>query len=152
MASQAFTAAVSARTLSCGVAEGRLKLTAEFPETVLPSPFVWEGYDPLFPSGASRLAAFSLSQEFEVCGVSLVVDANRDGNLIFDGESRDITSPGNPYKFWTNSDFDDAFDQSTIFYTEFEQDDREVSSVEQEDWRRDRPVHATTRPSPCRCP
>ena len=121
-----------------GVAEGRLKLTAEFPETVLPSPFVWEGYDPLFPSGASRLAAFSLSQEFEVCGVSLVVDANRDGNLIFDGESRDITSPGNPYKFWTNSDFDDAFDQSTIFYTEFEQDDREVSSVEQEDWRRDR--------------
>ena len=85
-----------------GVAEGRLKLTAEFPEAGLPSPFVWEGYDPLFPSGASRLAAFSLSQDFYVVQ-PLLVDSNRDGVII---ANTDRTCSQKPFRFWINEDSD----------------------------------------------
>ena len=38
--------------------------------------------------------------------VAIAVDANRDGNIAFEGESRDITSSDKPFRFWINDDHD----------------------------------------------
>lgn len=38
--------------------------------------------------------------------VSVTVDANRDGAITLSGESRDITSEAQPFRFWVNSDDD----------------------------------------------
>ena len=38
--------------------------------------------------------------------IAIAVDANRDGNIVFDGESKDITSEERPFRFWINDDFD----------------------------------------------
>jgi hypothetical protein len=37
---------------------------------------------------------------------AIAVDANRDGNIVFQGDSRDITSRDKPFRFWINDDHD----------------------------------------------
>ena len=38
--------------------------------------------------------------------VAIAVDANRDGDIVFEGDSRDITSRDKPFRFWINDDHD----------------------------------------------
>ena len=38
--------------------------------------------------------------------VGIAVDANRDGEIVFEGESRDTTSTDKPFRFWINDDQD----------------------------------------------
>ena len=38
--------------------------------------------------------------------VAIAVDANRDGDIVFEGDSRDITSRDKPFRFWMNDDHD----------------------------------------------
>jgi pimeloyl-ACP methyl ester carboxylesterase len=38
--------------------------------------------------------------------VAIAVDANRDGDIVFEGDSRDITSRDKPFRFWINDDDD----------------------------------------------
>ena len=37
---------------------------------------------------------------------AIAVDANRDGDIVFEGDSRDITSRDKPFRFWINDDHD----------------------------------------------
>ncbi len=38
--------------------------------------------------------------------VAIAVDASRDGDIVFEGDSRDITSTDKPFRFWINDDHD----------------------------------------------
>ncbi len=64
----------------------------------------------------------------------LLVDANRDGTITFD--AADGTSVSSPYRFWLNDDDDHLVDSSiTGVYSELEDDDRNITNVQNEDWR-----------------
>ena len=38
--------------------------------------------------------------------VAIAVDANRDGDIVFEGDSKDTTSSDKPFRFWINDDDD----------------------------------------------
>lgn len=67
----------------------------------------------------------------------LAVDANRDGEIKLLGEEgADLTSATRPYRFWVNDDDDHLVDSSiTGVYSELEDDDRNITNVQNEDWR-----------------
>lgn len=67
----------------------------------------------------------------------VAVDANRDGQIKLASEdASDATSADLPYRFWPNDD-DDQWVNSSIpgVYDEWEQDDRDITNPNMEDWR-----------------
>jgi len=65
---------------------------------------------------------------------SMDVDANRNGKIEM-GSSAGATSQDKPYRFWSNDDDDELFDQSVpLLYDELSEDDRLVTSAT-EDWK-----------------
>ena len=38
--------------------------------------------------------------------MAIAVDANRDGDIVFEGDSADTTSGEKPFRFWINDDDD----------------------------------------------
>lgn len=78
----------------------------------------------------------SETRSFLAMPAAIAVDANRDSVIKLASEdASDATTSANPYRFWLNDDDDELVDSSqTGLYTEFEQDDRDVSVTQQADW------------------
>ena len=53
---------------------------------------------------------------------AIAVDANRDGDIVFEGDSRDVTSRDKPFRFWINDDDDGT-----------PEDEREIVPAAEED-------------------
>ena len=65
---------------------------------------------------------------------TLSVDANRDG-LIGDSDVN-ATSASTPFRFWSNDDDDELVDSSIPgLYSELEEDDKDITDPNKEDWR-----------------
>ena len=61
--------------------------------------------------------------------VAIAVDANRDGDIVFEGDSADTTSSEKPFKFWINDDHDGT-----------SEDEREVAPTTEQDYA-DKMIH-----------
>ncbi len=66
---------------------------------------------------------------------SLAVDADRDGSIT--DRDMSLNSQATPFGFWPNDDDDDQWVDSSIpmVYDEWEQDDRDITNPNMEDWR-----------------
>jgi hypothetical protein len=71
----------------------------------------------------------------------LAADADRDGTITLSNENTapalsDSTSAANPFRFWSNDDDDELVDSSiTGVYSELEEDDKDITDSDKEDWR-----------------
>jgi hypothetical protein len=91
-------------------------------------------------NGQILAAAGAHSAILQPVWISLAVDANRDGTIDLPPHTlntpyADATSATAPFRFWINNDNDEWVDSSqTGLYTEWEQDDRDVSVTNTFDW------------------
>ena len=93
------------------------------------------GVHSLDATGQPIPSAQQVSEPILLIPSSLTVDGDRDGSIT--DRDMSLNSQATPFGFWPNDDDDDQWVDSSIpmVYDEWEQDDRDITNPNMEDWR-----------------